>query len=175
MGVFPEVVPERIWTRGACPVQTNARIDASRTCQELDQGYPDVGYHSFVQVWCQSLEKEVHHVAEQNRTRASARSTCFRFAEQAFKQAIEANPLFAEAWNGLGMVSTYPLIRQHCWVRSVQLAHNPSAWANLGMLYLRWGLDVQVRDQTYGGPCSGSACLVLSCRLSKYQLPLLPL
>lgn len=35
-------------------------------------------------------------------------------------------------------------MQQHCWVRAVQLEHNPSAWANLGMLYVRWGLDVQV-------------------------------
>lgn len=35
-------------------------------------------------------------------------------------------------------------MQQHCWVRAVQLEHNPSAWANLGMLYLRWGLDNQV-------------------------------
>lgn len=67
-----------------------------------------------------------------------------RPAEQAFKQAIEAEPSHSDAWNGLGVVSRDPLVKQHCFVRAVQLEHNPSAWANLGMLYLRWGLDAQV-------------------------------
>lgn len=67
-----------------------------------------------------------------------------RLAEDTFKQAVEADPLHSESWNGLGSVSRDPLVQQHCWVRSVQLAHNPSAWANLGMLYIRWGLDIQV-------------------------------
>lgn len=67
-----------------------------------------------------------------------------RFAEAAFKQALEADPLHSDSWNGLGTVSRDPLVQQHCWVRAVQLAHNPSAWANLGMLYVRWGLDIQV-------------------------------
>lgn len=43
-----------------------------------------------------------------------------------------------------------PLLQQHCWVRAVQLEHNPSAWANLGMLYLRWGLDIQVGQEGQG-------------------------
>lgn len=67
-----------------------------------------------------------------------------RLAEQAFKRSIEAEPSHSDAWNGLGVVSRDPLVQQHCFVRAVQLEHNPSAWANLGMLYLRWGLDSQV-------------------------------
>lgn len=67
-----------------------------------------------------------------------------RLAEGCFREAIDANPLHSESWNGLGVVSRDPLVRQHCWVRAVQLSHNPSAWGNLGMLYLRWGLDNQV-------------------------------
>lgn len=68
----------------------------------------------------------------------------YRMAEQAFKQSIEAEPAYSDAWNGLGAVSRDPLMQQHCWVRAVQLDYNPSAWANLGMLYVRWGLDIQV-------------------------------
>ncbi|CAM9973581.1 unnamed protein product, partial [Hapterophycus canaliculatus] len=67
-----------------------------------------------------------------------------RSAEQAFKDAIDSEPTYSEAWNGLGAVSRDALVQQHCWVRAVQLEHNPSAWANLGMLYIRWGLEVQV-------------------------------
>ncbi|CAM9753532.1 unnamed protein product, partial [Laminaria digitata] len=73
-----------------------------------------------------------------------------RPAEQAFKQSIEAEPSHSDAWNGLGVVSRDPLVRQHCFVRAVQLEHNPSAWANLGMLYLRWGLDGQAYG-SFGG------------------------
>ncbi|CAN0170752.1 unnamed protein product, partial [Laminaria digitata] len=54
-------------------------------------------------------------------------------------QSIEAEPSHSNAWNGLGVVSRDPLVQQHGFVRAVQLEHNPSAWANLGMLYLRWG------------------------------------
>lgn len=75
---------------------------------------------------------------------------CRRSAEQAFKRSIEAEPSYSDAWNGLGAVSRDPLVQQHCWVRAVQLAHNPSAWANLGMLYLRWGLDIQVGQKWSG-------------------------
>eukprot|EP00903_Cladosiphon_okamuranus_P012909 g12052.t2 len=73
-----------------------------------------------------------------------------RSAETAFKQSIEADPAFSDAWNGLGAVSRDPLVQQHCWVRAVQLDYNPSAWANLGMLYVRWGLDIQAYE-SFGG------------------------
>ncbi|CAM9884354.1 unnamed protein product, partial [Ectocarpus fasciculatus] len=67
-----------------------------------------------------------------------------RSAEEAFRRSVEADPAYSEAWNGLGAtMSKKPLAQQHCWVRSVQLEHNPSAWANLGMLYVRWGMDIQ--------------------------------
>ncbi|CAN0250145.1 unnamed protein product, partial [Ectocarpus sp. 8 AP-2014] len=60
-----------------------------------------------------------------------------RSAEEAFRRSVEADPAYSEAWNGLGAtMSKRPLVQQHCWVRSVQLEHNPSAWANLGMLYV---------------------------------------
>lgn len=72
---------------------------------------------------------------------------CNRLAERAFKQSLEVEPAYSDAWNGLGAVSRDPLVQQHCWVRAVQLEHNPSAWANLGMLYVRWGLDIQVLER----------------------------
>lgn len=72
------------------------------------------------------------------------RSCPVRLAERAFKEAIEADPSYSDAWNGLGAVSREPRVQQHCLVRAVQLEHNPSAWANLGVLYVRWGLDAQV-------------------------------
>ncbi|CAB1097731.1 unnamed protein product [Ectocarpus sp. CCAP 1310/34] len=73
-----------------------------------------------------------------------------RSAEEAFRRSVEADPAYSEAWNGLGAtMSQKPLVQQHCWVRSVQLEHNPSAWANLGMLYVRWGMDIQAIYTAY--------------------------
>ena len=73
-----------------------------------------------------------------------------RLAGEAFRRSIEADPTHSDSWNGLGAVLEDPLAQQHCWVRAVQLAHNPNAWANLGMFYVRWGLDVQVRSVSKG-------------------------
>ncbi|CAM9761809.1 unnamed protein product [Ectocarpus sp. 12 AP-2014] len=82
-----------------------------------------------------------------------------RSAEEAFRRSVEADPTYSEAWNGLGAtMSQKPLVQQHCWVRSVQLEHNPSAWANLGMLYVRWGMDIQARTHKSFRETSG-ACM----------------
>ncbi|CAM9704269.1 unnamed protein product [Scytosiphon promiscuus] len=73
-----------------------------------------------------------------------------KLADQAFRSAIGSEAGYSDAWNGLGAVSRDPLTQQHCWVRAVQLEHNASAWANLGMLYVRWGLDIQAYE-SFGG------------------------
>ncbi|CAM9853966.1 unnamed protein product [Discosporangium mesarthrocarpum] len=71
-------------------------------------------------------------------------------AKQVFMKALLINPLHSDTWNGLGAVMKDPLVRQHCWVRAVQLAHNASGWANLGMMFVEWRLHSQAYE-AFGG------------------------
>jgi tetratricopeptide (TPR) repeat protein len=58
-----------------------------------------------------------------------------------FKAAILIDPRNAYFWNGFGVAESdaRPLSRQHAFVKAIQLDNIPSAWSNLGMLYLQYG------------------------------------
>ncbi|KAF1317770.1 hypothetical protein FI667_g14569, partial [Globisporangium splendens] len=58
-------------------------------------------------------------------------------ARTSFRDALKANPEYGLAWNGLGVVHDHVLVKQFAWIRAIQIESNESAWANLGMLYVR--------------------------------------
>jgi tetratricopeptide (TPR) repeat protein len=59
-------------------------------------------------------------------------------AAEVFKSAIDANPLYAPAWCGLGCAvsATDPLLAQHAFCTSLQLDKTlPDSWSNLAFLF----------------------------------------
>ncbi|KAL9656572.1 hypothetical protein ABK040_012155 [Willaertia magna] len=56
------------------------------------------------------------------------------------KKAISLNPNRTDFWNSLGIISSNPVVKQHCFIRAIQLKNkNYKAWNNLGTLYLQNG------------------------------------
>ncbi|CAI5715337.1 unnamed protein product [Hyaloperonospora brassicae] len=54
-----------------------------------------------------------------------------------FKLALDEDPSYSLAWNGLALVSDNLLVKQFAWTRSIQTGSSSDAtWANLGMFYL---------------------------------------
>ncbi|VEU36442.1 unnamed protein product [Pseudo-nitzschia multistriata] len=65
-------------------------------------------------------------------------SDTYNLAEEAFRHAIEFNPIHAASWCGLGcsVLKTDPLLAQHAFSRCVQIENTfPDAYANVGFLY----------------------------------------
>lgn len=53
------------------------------------------------------------------------------------KKALTLNPTNSNYWNLLGILSDNHVVRQHCFIRAVQIDNkNYDAWNNLGALYL---------------------------------------
>jgi len=68
-----------------------------------------------------------------------------------FARAVELDPLYSPAWVGMGCTeSKRALVRQHCFIRAIQLDHNANAWANLGILYGRMGRPDLAREAFRG-------------------------
>lgn len=125
----------------------------------LAMAYVDVGVEAYVRS---------RVVREEQGEGAPQAKELLEQAAQAYRRALELDPLCCPAWSGLGVVDPRVLVRQHCLIRAIQLEADVSAWANLGVLYAGSGRKelareayrglqlVQVRGRDRGkgeGPC----------------------
>jgi tetratricopeptide (TPR) repeat protein len=73
-----------------------------------------------------------------NSSRSQDVITRYDRASEAFRQAIEYNPIHAASWCGLGcsVLKKDPLLAQHAFSRCVQIeSMSPDAYANVGFMY----------------------------------------
>jgi superkiller protein 3 len=77
--------------------------------------------------------------------------------ERLLHDSIYMDPKNSLFWNALGIVATSPVKRQHCFIRSIQLDNNHSAWNNLGMMYLEYNKVDLAKEALLASQCLNPA------------------